>query len=198
MSAKIIEFKSKFESASSSPSNVLKAARAKNKTNKAPSQPKKEIKPFNYVLVNKKRDFESTCDEELNKKSIDAQAELQEIQTLNKKMKSLAEFNIIDLVSSEYFTENDSSKRETKSKTQENVPSPSKITCNGVEMIREKVIKQEEQFVYDIYFTKNTDLHLDLLYSNSYEIKSSNNYDNIELVDEKCLKDDEEEGYFFK
>ena len=65
-------------------------------------------------------------------------------------------------------------------------------------MIREKVIKQEEQFVYDIYFTKNTDLHLDLLYSNSYEIKSSNNYDNIELVDEKCLKDDEEEGYFFK
>ena len=66
-------------------------------------------------------------------------------------------------------------------------------------MIREKVDakSQEEKFVYDIYFTKSKDLHLDMLYSNNYEIKSSNYYDNIELVDEKNLVEGDEECRLF-
>ena len=70
-----------------------------------------------------------------------------------------------------------------------------KINCNGVELIREKVNQQEvtskdeDKYVYDIYYVKNSEIDLNLLYSNKYEIKSGF-IENDELVDE--LNDEEE------
>ena len=75
-----------------------------------------------------------------------------------------------------------------------------KINCNGVELIREKVNQQEvtskdeDKYVYDIYYVKNSEIDLNLLYSNKYEIKSGF-IENDELVDE--LNDEEECSYIF-
>jgi len=69
-----------------------------------------------------------------------------------------------------------------------------KINCNGVELIREKVNQQvtskdEDKYVYDIYYVKNSEIDLNLFYSNNYEIKSGF-IENEELVDE--VNDEEE------
>ncbi len=70
-----------------------------------------------------------------------------------------------------------------------------KINCNGVELIREKVNQQkvtlndEEKYVYDIYYVKNSEIDLNLFYSNNYEIKSGF-IENDDLVDD--LNDEEE------
>jgi hypothetical protein len=179
------------------------------KSTKIPLHPKKELKPINnYVLVNKKRMHDEETKIETPVVKRDETDELQE--ATSKKLKSFDDFNIIDIISSEYFSETSKKEKDTVKSNQieqsstavaATAPQPSKITCNGVEMIREKVDRKShgEQFVYDIYFTKSKDLlPLDFLYSNNYEIKSSNYYDNIELVDERNLGEDEEECRFSK
>ena len=58
------------------------------------------------------------------------------------------------------------------------------MTCNDVELIREKIAENQNElgYVYDIYYANTNDIYLDLLYSNNYEIKSYNDYENVELV----------------
>lgn len=166
---------------------------------------KTEAKPCNnYVLVNKKRVFENDNLETETLMPVEDQQSIQDkvAQETPKRLKLLnKDFNIIDIVSSEYFNETDKKEASTiaSQKEQNTTSTANKITCNGVEMIREKVDakSQEEKFVYDIYFTKSKDLHLDMLYSNNYEIKSSNYYDNIELIDEKNLVEGDEECKLF-
>ena len=163
--------------------------------NGTPATPNPESKTFNYVLLNKKRGLDTT--DETNSQEINGEPEAKKKSSKDsgKKLKTLNfdEVNIIDVISKEYFDESeasDVSKNLDKNKKATN-DSPSRITCNGVELIREKVTpKKESQYVYDIYYTKNTDIHLDLLYTNNYEIKSCNNNDHQELVDD-CDSDEE-------
>jgi hypothetical protein len=186
VSAKIIEFKTKFEKSTRIIKKTTKRLEPKlkqqsNKSAGAAENLAKETKSLNYVLVDKKRAFNAS------------DTKYHEISQ-SKKLKALDEFNIIDIISSEYT--------QTTPPLEKTMASPSKISCNGIEMIREKVassssvsmIKDEEQFVYDIYFTKNLDLHLNLLYSNNYEIKSSS-YDDVELVDEKNPENEDDKDY---
>jgi hypothetical protein len=186
VSAKIIEFKTKFEKSTRIIKKTTKRLEPKlkqqsNKSAGAAENLAKETKSLNYVLVDKKRAFNAS------------DTKYHEISQ-SKKLKALDEFNIIDIISSEYT--------QTTPTLEKTMASPSKISCNGIEMIREKVassssvsmIKDEEQFVYDIYFTKNLDLHLNLLYSNNYEIKSSS-YDDVELVDEKNPENEDDKDY---
>ena len=156
------------------------------------------------MLVNKR-----VHEDESATQTMPDQTTLEEkVSALNSKKQKAFEMenvNIIDIISSDYFNGTPVTAEDvtgatlvapsTKSPSSQ-TPSPSnKITCNGVEMIREKVVPSPhaEKYVYDIYFTKNADLHLDLLYSNNYEIKSSNNYDHVELVDENGLGRNDEE-----
>jgi hypothetical protein len=62
--------------------------------------------------------------------------------------------------------------------------SEERLTCNDVELIREKITEKPNElgYVYDIYYANTNDIYLDLLYSNNYEIKSYNDYENLELV----------------
>ena len=164
-----------------------------NKTNES----KKELKTNRYVLLNKKRGIQNdTPMSSIKTKSFNT---------------DLNDFNIIDVISSDYVnteTESDlfDSPSTTTSKTE-------RLTCNGIEMIREKcvtstAIKQPKlketnaqiefdsktnEYVYDIYYTKNMDIHLDLLYPSNFEIKSATNDDKIELLDENG---DEAEGLY--
>lgn len=120
--------------------------------------------------------------------------------------------NIIDVISTDYLVDEDESKDgDAEKKKKKNVgeeKTVEKITCNGVELIREKVTasgnspnaktssgfggkKDANDYVYDLYYTKTNDIHLDLLYPNNYEIKSYM-HESSELIDEN--NDDDEEG----
>jgi hypothetical protein len=108
------------------------------------------------------------------------------------------DYKIYDIIS---YPVNDSKQNDT-------------ITCNGVEMKREKVENindtQEEvvekridiesesdEYIYDIYYTKQNDIHLDLLYPNNFEIKSGSLYDQLQfLADYDANKDDDDEKMY--
>lgn len=70
------------------------------------------------------------------------------------------------------------------------------ITCNGVNLIREKCTTENNSYVYDIYYTKNPEIHLDLLYPNNYEIRSYNIYQDIDLIDDSLKKEVDRENFF--
>jgi len=120
--------------------------------------------------------------------------------------KNFNDVNIIDVISSDYITNDDSSS--TSSSLNNNTKSE-RLTCNGIEMIREKCSSstnsqssskevaingsqiefdsKTNEYVYDIYYTKNMDIHLELLYPNNFEIKSATLADNIEFLDENYV-----------
>ena len=144
------------------------------------------LKSANYVMVGKKRGLESlksvenlstNADGDNAKESNVDKARSTPSTDLsdNKKSRisSLSNVNIIDVISCENFREE-------------------KIACNEVEMIREKTkplgaessLAVKSQYIYDIYYTKNEDIHLDLLYPNNFQIKSYNNYQDVDLVED--------------
>jgi hypothetical protein len=108
------------------------------------------------------------------------------------KVSNLSNFNIIDVISSEYFNDEETNKVNEKETTAAYKSKPAeKITCNGKELIREKTeIATKPEYIYDLYYTKSEDIHLDLLYPNNYEIKSFNNYRDVDLVDDNDDDDD--------
>src|SRR5690606_16007273 len=138
-----------------------------------------------YIMVNKKRGFTSLL-------SVDNLASVEQTAQLNDEKKSkfddLSNVNIIDVVSSEYFDSSKDKEEEKNEKETNGKEEKSKITCNGVEMIREKVAAvdatKNSKYVYDIYYTKNENIHLDLLYPNNFEIKAFSNYKDVDLVDD--------------
>jgi len=168
---------------------------------------KKETKSNRYVMLNKKRGIETQ------------QSPLLAEQTHSAKNKSnLENVNIIDVISSEYVVVTDEPSTTTNDTVTSTpaIPKTERLTCNGVEMIREKcqlnstptkkstgketVVmntliefdSKTNEYVYDIYYTKNLDIHLDLLYPNNFEIKSASLDDRIELLDDNYLDDPEE------
>ena len=82
-------------------------------------------------------------------------------------------------------------------------PAEGQITCNDVVLIREKVTAKKDmpkgpvldtasnEYVYDIYYTKNSNINLDLLYANNYEITPVFNKDQLIILDENQDEDDE-------
>lgn len=55
--------------------------------------------------------------------------------------------------------------------------------------------KKQSDYVYDIYYAKNLDIHLDLLYPNNFTIASYNNLefdDNVVEEPEEFYEDDED------
>ncbi len=161
-----------------------------NKTNET----KKEIKTNRYIMLNKKRGIESQSPIVVQRRTDKANSNLDNV-------------NIIDVISSEYIAdESNGAVTSTPAATKNE-----RLTCNGVEMIREKcstnntptkktketVVNQIEfdsktnEYVYDIYYTKNMDIHLDLLYPNNFEIKSASLDDRIELLDDNYVDDPE-------
>ncbi|CAF1001861.1 unnamed protein product [Brachionus calyciflorus] len=140
---------------------------------------KNEQKQLNFTIKNKKRGL-----------SIDHETDEQTEDEDSKKIKVCSEsknINIIDVVLTEKSPEkknkNDDDKKET-------------ITCNGVNLIREKCEPQETGYVYDIYYTKNSDIHLDLLYPNNYEIRSYNVYQDIDLIDDTVQKEVDPDHFY--
>lgn len=71
-------------------------------------------------------------------------------------------------------------------------------------LIREKVTTKKDltkgpvlnaasnEYVYDIYYTKNSNINLDLLYANNYEITPVINKDQLIILDEN--QDEDEAG----
>jgi hypothetical protein len=178
---------------------------SKSKQNhEAANSSKIESKTLNYVMLNKKRGLGD----------LQHNAEIGQQQSNNKKLKNqldLNNINVIDVISSEYVHEEPSTLEETASSSHEKKKAISeRITCNGIEMHRETIIdnrekskiekidshlENNEQYIYDIYIAKNTNINLDFLYANNYEIKSYKNEDlELELLNEKCDRDDEQEG----
>jgi hypothetical protein len=108
------------------------------------------------------------------------------------KVANLANFNIIDVISSEYF-ENETNARDEIEKKSSNSKENEKITCNGVELVREKTATSAKpEYIYDLYYTKSDEIHLDMLYPNNFEIKSFKNFQDVDLVDDNF--EDEYDG----
>lgn len=111
---------------------------------------------------------------------------------------NLDNINIIDVISSDYFNEEDTKKTQDKPEDK----AANRIACNGVEMVREKVATESEKiddgYVYDIYYApkSNESIHLDLLYPSNVEIRGCSLYTESELIDERNSSD-EKEGLFF-
>ena len=167
-----------------------KTPRASNLKENSLNEAKKEIKSQRYVLLSKKRGVENLDDTTMTK--------LTSTESTNTKFSknktelaihNYGNMNIIDVISSDYIETAAPSVDETNKRGKK----ADAITCNGVELIREKVspinksrrnveldLKQNE-YVYDIYYAKNVDIHLDLLYPNNFEIKSFNQ--NLEFDD---------------
>lgn len=122
---------------------------------------KKEIKSQRYILLNKKRGIDNldtnTIEKISNKEATLDRTEL----AINK----YGDMNILDVVSSEIHDEEEEEIGGSKSMKRSN----EKIVCNGVELLKEKVINE---YVYDIYYAKNQDIHLDLLYPSNFTINS--------------------------
>ncbi len=147
------------------------------------SETKKEIKSNRYVLLNKKKGIEAS-----NK-----------LATKDEKKNNFNDVNVIDVISSDYIA------NEITNNEPATVNKSERLTCNGVEMIREKCStnnrnnskevangqiefdSKTNEYVYDIYYTKNMDIHLELLYPNNFEIKSATLADNIEFLDDNYV-----------
>ncbi len=148
-------------------------------------------------MLSKKRGLESNGNiaeilAENNQTNVAAVADFKKPKVAN-----LANVNIIDVISSEYFNSEASARLEkisSKENEHQSVAETEKITCNGVELVREKTGKPE--FIYDLYYTKSDEIHLDLLYPNNFEIKSMNNFQNVDLVDDNL--DDDCDGILFE
>lgn len=201
ISAKLIEISSRYRSFNHGSKKDLRASNSLSSSNKDLSQlnktneTKKEIKSNRYVLLNKKRGIESQSSIVAQRRTAKANSNLDNV-------------NIIDVISSEYIA-NEPSDAVTSTPA---VTKNERLTCNGVEMIREKcdinstpakktrdtAVNQIEfdsktnEYVYDIYYTKNMDIHLDLLYPNNFEIKSASLDDRIELLDDNYVDDPED------
>ena len=200
--AKILELNSKLES-----DTVEKGTKTQNKVKETTSNKvtKEPLKPSNYVMISKKRGLESDDfdSNENNKKESSSTSSDESDNSLktdgtSKKLKqsttinNLSNVNIIDVISSEYFKEEnkENEKEDLSKQTSGRQNNSEKIACNGVEMIREKIVDplatsaKSSEYIYDIYYTKSDDIHLDLLYANNFEIKSHNIYKDVELVDD--------------
>jgi hypothetical protein len=185
------------------------------------------FRPSNYVLISKKRGLSESINEEKSHLQDESKANHQSAQQeefkddSSKKQRilsssnssNLTNVNIIDVISSEYFAEeatnylkdsnsnqnvnsNSNNKQVVKSNN-ETSSKENRLTCNGVEMIREKTTSPTSktttsEYIYDIYYTKNPEIHLDLLYANNYEIKSYNFMHDVDLVDDNANDDDED------
>lgn len=121
-------------------------------------------KKYSFTIENKKRTLNHEQDQ---------------IMADNKKAKVSSDenVNIINVFLEENLSENDSKIESANEKTDT-------ITCNGINLIREKCNAPNNSYVYDIYYTKNPEIHLDLLYPNNYEIRSYNIYQDIDLIDD--------------
>ena len=109
---------------------------------------------------------------------------------------NLNDINVIDVIPSTYLMSDDDESVSASNKS----PEVNQITCNDVVMIREKVNNKEEkkpvnnEYVYDIYYVKNSNIHLDLLYANNYEIKPFINENDLLICDDRA--DEKEDGEF--
>ncbi|RNA33692.1 putative RNA polymerase II nuclear localization SLC7A6OS [Brachionus plicatilis] len=130
-------------------------------------------KKYNFTIQNKKRSLTDDQEQpsEDNKKA---------------KVNTDENINIIDVVLNENFSPD----------KQKNENQHEKITCNGIDLIREKCEVPNNAYVYDIYYTKNSDVHLDLLYPNNYEIRSYNIYQDIDLIDDSVKKEEGPDNFF--
>lgn len=144
-------------------------------------QTKKEVKSHRYVLLNKKRGVEALDNETIeNITNKDLSLDKTEIAINN-----YGDMNILDVVSSDVHDEENLNKNTKQSE---------RFTCNGVELIQEKVNKKQNEYVYDIYYAKNLDIHLDLLYPDNFTINSFDLEfdDNIQEEPEEFYEDDED------
>lgn len=151
------------------------------------------MQKIDYVLVTKKRgiDTEDVENQENNKPcdSIDST-----IANNDKKIKKLDSVHIIDVVSSQYAEE---SSKNANTLNQNLDKEKNVEQLNGEVIIEEKDESKKTDttkpdYVYDIYYTKNNDIHLDIINLNNLEIKSYNYYEEAELVDD--ASDPEPEG----
>jgi len=134
-------------------------------------------KQLNYIVVNKKRRLSHETSQEVSE-SVQEQHD--------KRSKNLDDVNIIDVLPASILNEDErllDHRQENKS-PKLSKQNEERLTCNDVELIREKITEKTNElgYVYDIYYANTNDIYLDLLYSNNYEIKSYNDYENLELV----------------
>lgn len=151
------------------------------------------MQKIDYVLVTKKRgiDTEDVENQENNKPCdlIDST-----IANNDKKIKKMDSVHIIDVVSSQYAEE---SSKNANTLNQNLDKEKNVEQLNGEVIIEEKDESKKTDttkpdYVYDIYYTKNNDIHLDIINLNNLEIKSYNYYEEAELVDD--ASDPEPEG----
>lgn len=196
ISAKLIEISSKYKHSNRQKDvkTLVTSSQQATKTNES----KRELKTNRYVLLNKKRGIENTAPTNDSTESV-----------TQPKLVHLKNINIIDVISSEYVNQDETHQAaSTSTTTTTSATSQTKterVTCNGVEMIREKSSpsskKQIEydtktnEYVYDIYYARNMDIHLDLLYPNNFEIKSGVYDEKIELLDENGEDEAGEDPY---
>lgn len=146
-------------------------------TKRADSKDGATNKQLNYIVVNKKRRISHEHNLE----------ESESVETKqDKRLKNLDDVNIIDVLPTSILNEEEiflNSMQQNKS-SKPAKQSEERLTCNDVELIREKIAENQNElgYVYDIYYANTNDIYLDLLYSNNYEIKSYNDYENVELV----------------
>ena len=161
-------------------------------------KPTDTSKRVDFVMVSKKRGLNQSESNSTNLSEIPSKPAVEKrfkprIRTNNSNLDNI---NIIDVISSDYFNEEDTKKTEDKPEKAAN-----RIACNGVEMVREKVATESEKiddgYVYDIYYApkSNESIHLDLLYPSNVEIRGCSLYTESELIDERNSSD-EKEGLF--
>lgn len=157
-------------------------------------------KRVDFVMVSKKRGLNQSESNSTNLNEIPTKPAVEKrfkprIRTNNNNLDNI---NIIDVISSDYFNEEDTKKTQDKPEDK----AANRIACNGVEMVREKVATESEKiddgYVYDIYYApkSNESIHLDLLYPSNVEIRGCSLYTESELIDERNSSD-EKEGLFF-
>ena len=181
---------------------------------------KKATKSHRYVLINRKRDFSQLTEDGLSKSG--SQEESRSINTLEQESRNSGagstkdQMNIIDVISAEYAGDEDEqvdSRKDTDDRRYDTPAKKEKITCNGIEMLREKISpggdahkhavnskttvssekkSAQSEYVYDIYYLKSNEIYLDLLYANNFEIKAFNEVESADLLNDK--DSDENEG----
>lgn len=165
-------------------------------------------KQVDYVVLAKKRGL-SQCNE-AHTNGHSRKEDAKNATESSKKCKNeedLDNVNIIDVISSEYFKDELSHANKQEEAKEKPKATPEKISCNGVEMIREKLATVESckspskrpnateaDYVYDFYYAKSNDpnIYFDLLYPNAnFEIKSYSLYGESELMDERNSSDEQ-------
>lgn len=152
------------------PSTIKETNLKENKTN---------VKSHRYVLLDKKRGVENLDNktiENITKKEMS-------IDKTELAINNYGDMNILEIEEEQEVC--DSSKNKAES---------DRITCNGVELEREK-LDLSNGYVYDIYYAKNQEIHLDLLYPNNFTINSFDldlRPENIQGEPEEFYEDDED------